>query len=310
MALYAPNPGNSTVFHSLSGSLFRRPLRLFLPSTVTTGIVALLARIPNFFKVNKPVPFDTWQEQFFNWWSTSVTMIDPFRAMRIPVREVFWENEFNGAVWTIPVEFKGSVQVLALLLALARTRRWIRLIGIVGAGWWQIVQRDFDMGLFCAGLVLAEAHVSMSGVNKEHTGVRIAEGLRHAVAMAAFVVALYLMSYPMVQGPVMWGFQTMSQMVPEYYVAGQVAGDNIERVVLAVDWVDFSCLGVDVFRARFICFWLAVMLKRGPRDSSGQTLQLGVTRQGGRCACQSIGRIRLVVCMGAFLQYHCCVLGQ
>ena len=72
--------------------------------------------------------------------------MSPFRV--VTGRENLWVNEYNGHLWTIPTEFKGSLEVFLLVLAFARCRRWVRMGGVVGAGVWQVWRGDFDQGCF------------------------------------------------------------------------------------------------------------------------------------------------------------------
>lgn len=225
------------LFDCLSGSLVRRPIRLFLPVVVSTAIVGMLVRIKMFFKVNKPMPFPTWQEQLADWWAQLLQTVDPFRATRIFTREDTWQNDYNGALWTIPIEYKGSIQVFVLLLTFGGAKRsWIRWAGVVSAGWWQLAKGDADMTLFCAGLVLAEAHILREKrAQGQGTTARaswaISKGARHLLSTLVFVVALYLLSYPDIGGEDSIGYRTLATMVPNYYFAVDVMGDEgMERM--------------------------------------------------------------------------------
>ncbi|KAM7203609.1 hypothetical protein V8F20_003904 [Naviculisporaceae sp. PSN 640] len=192
----------------------------------------MLVRIPLFFPVNKPERFDTWQEQLSDWWRQTLETIDPFRATRLFAREDQWQNDYNGALWTIPIEYKGSIQVFVLLLMFGMTKKsWIRWVGILSVAWWQLVQGDADMTLFCAGLVLAEAHILRQRRTGRGPWEITPKPARHLVTVLVFLAALHLLSYPDIGGQDSPGFATLSRMVPEYYyVVLDFGGEDMERM--------------------------------------------------------------------------------
>ncbi|KAK5663808.1 hypothetical protein OQA88_11 [Cercophora sp. LCS_1] len=102
------------VLEALAGGLFRRPFRLYLPIIVSTGIVAVLVRwqgvlVPDLRGGDVPPRLPTAGHQFWHWVATTEKMVSPFRA--VTGRENLWGNEYNGHLWTIPTEFKGSLEV-------------------------------------------------------------------------------------------------------------------------------------------------------------------------------------------------------
>ncbi|RYO75428.1 hypothetical protein DL766_010018 [Monosporascus sp. MC13-8B] len=219
------------VLHSLSGSLFRRAFRLYIPIIVSTLIILALVRLdafqPDPTGRGAPPRAETLQEQLQHWYEHTVYMINPFRA--ITGRVALYSPPYDGHLWTIPVEFKGSVTVFTLLLAFARTRLWIRLAGVLALGCWLVQFGDFDQALFCAGLLLAEisclvplnksaSHTTSTTLSPYwHWRNCFAHAVRHAWTIALFILALHLLSYPEIQGPATPGFRTISKLVPGFY---------------------------------------------------------------------------------------------
>ncbi|KAK7749247.1 hypothetical protein SLS62_008326 [Diatrype stigma] len=145
------------VLHSLSGALFRRPFRLYLPIAVSTLLILVLVRLgafPGHNSYGAPPAAATWGEQLAHWWQHMGFLVSPFRP--IDGRIGLYSPPYDGHLWTIPIEFKGSLTVFALILALARVRCWLRLAGVAGAAAWLVQRGDADGALFCAGLLLAE----------------------------------------------------------------------------------------------------------------------------------------------------------
>ncbi|KAK1621858.1 hypothetical protein BDP81DRAFT_442575 [Colletotrichum phormii] len=145
-------------------------------------------------------------------------------------------SEYDGHLWTIPVEFKGSLLVFFLLLIFARTKRWIHMAGVMGTAFWLVRIGDWDQSLFCIGLLLAEISIILPNSSPpsdaaEHEtlgysnaittkfGLRIVYIFRHAGTLALFFLGLHLFSYPEYYGSSTPGFITISQWVPAYYQA-------------------------------------------------------------------------------------------
>ncbi|KAF4812007.1 hypothetical protein CGCTS75_v014168 [Colletotrichum tropicale] len=146
---------------TLAGSAFRRPFRLYLPIFAATFIIALLVYGGNYVRdpSGAPVPprGETLEDQLQHWFWSTVNLMNPFRP--IINRENMKGSEYDGHLWTIPVEFKGSLLVFFLLLIFARTKRWIHMVRVMGTGVWLVHTGDWDQALFCAGLLLAEMSI-------------------------------------------------------------------------------------------------------------------------------------------------------
>ncbi|KAK1656622.1 acyltransferase 3, partial [Colletotrichum godetiae] len=222
----------------LAGSAFRRPLRLYLPIFASTFIIALLVYWGNYMRDPSGAPIpprgQTLTEQLRHWFWSSINLSNPFRP--IINRENMGGSEYDGHLWTIPVEFKGSLLVFFLLLIFARTKRWIHLVGVMGTAFWLVRIGDWDQSLFCIGLLLAEISIilpnsSLSSEAAEHEtlgygnaittefGLKIIYIFRHAGTLALFFLGLHLFSYPEYYGSSTPGFITISQWVPAYYQA-------------------------------------------------------------------------------------------
>lgn len=233
------------VFDLLAGGLFRRPLRLYLPIFVQTLIILVLVRL-GLFVANPPgqpgsiPPFaNSLADQLEHWWGQFWQLVNPFQA--IAGRFTIPDNQYDGHLWTIPVEFKGSVLVFALLLVFSRTKRWASLAGLAGAVAWLIHVLDYDMALFAGGVFLVELSLLVPPAAvaagswasafrprglSSRAFARLSHALRHAATLTLFAVCIWLFSYPETNGPSTPGFRTLSALTPKGFQRGE-------------DWVQF-----------------------------------------------------------------------
>ncbi|KAH8891161.1 hypothetical protein GQ53DRAFT_823796 [Thozetella sp. PMI_491] len=209
------------IHKTLAASLFRRPFRLFLPLVVSTGFTALINQcFPAIFIEDRgPWPqtlghvASSFYSQLGNWATACLAMINPFQ--NISGRIVF-QNWYNPQLWTIPIELKGSLAVFTLLLVLTHTKRWIRVMTVAGAAYWQAMLPSGDclQALFCIGLLFAELSLILQTKELQKA---LPPTYRHCLAVALVLGGLFLLSYPDVDGWKAHGFRTISTVTPEVY---------------------------------------------------------------------------------------------
>ncbi|KAL8391769.1 hypothetical protein RB595_002106 [Gaeumannomyces hyphopodioides] len=225
------------LFDALGGALFRRPFRLFLPITASTGIIATLCQLNVFNRHSAPpTSANTPGDQFRHWLGSLVGLWNPFGA--INGRKTRYGNPYDGNLWTIPVEFKGSVLVFLLLLALLRARCWIRLMAVAVSTCWLVHREDFDMGLFTGGLFLAELSITipparsraaptgrwgrlLALVTRREENARLMHLLKHAATIGCFFVSLWLTGYPQDNGQKSPWYRTLSKITPTVFAANE-----------------------------------------------------------------------------------------
>jgi peptidoglycan/LPS O-acetylase OafA/YrhL len=135
------------LFDSLYSSTFRRGLRLYIPCTVLTFVNANLAMM-NLLN-GAPYPkYPDYGTQMWVWVQESLRCISPIAE----------GTAFDGSLWTIPREFKGSLMIFLTALGLAKCRPVLRtsLLGVF-AGYW-FYWAYYDLFLFAAGMLLADLH--------------------------------------------------------------------------------------------------------------------------------------------------------
>jgi peptidoglycan/LPS O-acetylase OafA/YrhL len=148
----------ASVLEVLGSSVFRRGMRLYLPIVVGTFISALLAYRGWYMPVPDrgetiPPQFPTLPLQLSHWWFCVQELVFPFNAINVNAP---YSPPYNGHLWTIPIEFYGSLAVFCTLLALSGARSDVRMLLVGGMGAWSLSKERNDLFVFFSGVVLAE----------------------------------------------------------------------------------------------------------------------------------------------------------
>ncbi|KAI1613347.1 hypothetical protein EDD36DRAFT_262786 [Exophiala viscosa] len=165
----------ATAYPTIASSVFRRGIRLFVPTMIDTFITALLVRTPIYdssirtfldAKMRKSFldiwigpkrPETTfWQEMWValkTCWGYIDTAMIPWSDSDIDVRA------YDDVHWTIPVEFKCSMLLFILLLSTASLRTRARLVIHCLAALYAFTNDRQALFCFFAGMILAETDV-------------------------------------------------------------------------------------------------------------------------------------------------------
>lgn len=209
------------VYATLTSAAFRRPIRLYYPFIVTTVLYFFSWHI---FRLDLewPKPQDTLLLEIENWWVEFRGFANPFRT---PTDTWF---TYDFPLWTIPVEFQGSLLILLVLFACSRTTIRARM-SVTAAlavyfhhiGLWQ-------MFCFLTGSLIAEAdHLD---IGKQMTSARMTMirriGLNSQLVFTImFTISMYLAGQPSQKHPDVAlatpGWNTLTSMVPSVYAADQ-----------------------------------------------------------------------------------------
>ncbi|RDW59007.1 hypothetical protein BP5796_11931 [Coleophoma crateriformis] len=231
------------VLGTLSSSMLRRGLRLFLPTIPVTFVSMLLVRAelygPNI--VRYPERTHTFWEQFHHWYRSILAMTNPFQsidgfAVHFPA--------YNGHLWTIPLEFRGSAIIFLTVLAFAKLRSIVRIplmVFIVYYSLW--LARRWDLFLFLSGILLADLNILRSNLcitwkeidifSQARNGVsakpimkiigRHKNKFLHFISISLAIIALYLLSTPVIKPAQAIGFATIVASTPVSYSLDSVA---------------------------------------------------------------------------------------
>ncbi|KAJ0115204.1 hypothetical protein J7T55_001614 [Diaporthe amygdali] len=222
------------VLDSISGSVFRRPFRLYPSIVVQTAIIAVLARWPTLHQpivdnnpATIPPTLRTASEQFWHWLSVLGGQFNPFQFA--PGRTTQFPNPYDGHLWTIPVEWNGSMMIFLLMIALCRSKTWVRTSVLLFIIAWAFQLGFCDQAMFLAGPVLAELSITWppfheyslsdeENVNdgeakfgqKHWKNYGLIHYLGHATTIFWFLLGCHLCSWPESLGAQSTGYQTLA----------------------------------------------------------------------------------------------------
>ncbi|USW54820.1 Putative acyltransferase 3 domain-containing protein [Septoria linicola] len=147
----------SKVMDSLASSIVRRHVRLYLPTAFATFVAMVCFSTGLAVKTEEPnVVQPTALGNLWFWIRDTVRASDPF-----PHVVTWWYGGIFGSyylpqMWTIPIEFRGSMTLFLICAAVAkmnvRKRMFVTLTCSALCFWWQTAY----MGLFLAGMWLAD----------------------------------------------------------------------------------------------------------------------------------------------------------
>ncbi|KAK4206799.1 acyltransferase family-domain-containing protein [Rhypophila decipiens] len=226
----------ATLFISLSGSAFRRALRLFPPPIISTFLVMLLTHFGLFSFDYAVMPgrqpehaeaLSTFTAQLSHWASfVGDELINPWR----------WDVPrlvYGPHLWTIPISFKGSAVTFLTCLVIARVARpGVRLALLCAAIAYALSRGRWDMALFLAGILVCELdarripprdtdhhhdhHPSETNEEKKPPTKHLLSTL---VLLLTLLTALYLASFPRSNNggqDCVPGYVTFCRITPNY----------------------------------------------------------------------------------------------
>jgi len=170
-----------------------------------------------------------------------IHLADPFR--HIDLAWLFWDLfMYNGNLWTIPIEFRGSIVVFGLLIALARFPSLVRILLMQTLASYALYYAHWDLFLFISGAIFAEFHfareswmktrasnpLSQCNISSPISLRRFRKYIPYAITgfwLANFLGATYILSMPHVpEEGESYGFQVLRTYIPLVYQDGSFAG--------------------------------------------------------------------------------------
>jgi peptidoglycan/LPS O-acetylase OafA/YrhL len=227
---------------TMTSSVFRRGMRLFLPTTISTFIVLIFLRLGFYestrpFATNKtyirnvvehhpdrlptfPAQFNDWAWKVFNF--VHVWSWEPFGG----------STSYDVHLWTIPVEFRCSMVLFLALIGLARLRSWVRMTCLFFIMWFTYRNDRWEMLLFLSGMFLAEVdlirlshqptprNTPSPPVSPSHLSFKRRTPLQKATSslwVILAIVSLYLMSQPDDNFANTPGWWHLSTLIPHWW---------------------------------------------------------------------------------------------
>ena len=138
---------------NVGSALFRRWLRLYLPVICTTFTFFTLQHMFDIW-ISWPKRHSTWIGEVWNWYVEFKQYSFIYRGGGDP-----WLS-YNFHSWSIPIEFKGSIVIYTVLLALSKVTVQARLLCQLGLMYYFMVIVDgWFAALFMVGMFLCDVEM-------------------------------------------------------------------------------------------------------------------------------------------------------
>lgn len=154
------------LLNGFAGAIFRRWMRLFLPSFVATFIALVLVRMGRLPYVAR---YEFLYQQIWDWLKDCAVLSNPFagpRGYKIAFNSEF-SSRYVDPLWTIPLEFRGSIVLYAVLIGTCKLRAEVRMavvsMLVVGCYIWSSI----FVALFLGGMVIAEVNIWRSSRSED-----------------------------------------------------------------------------------------------------------------------------------------------
>ncbi|KAH7159771.1 acyltransferase 3 [Dactylonectria estremocensis] len=222
---------------AMSSMVFRRALRLYLPTVVSTALIVVFLRLGLYeptrdFSMDHTyfrhmlIPhkdrFDSGLEQWMDWANNVLYSLVLFN----------WDkqdglNAYDGFLWTIPIEYRCSLYLFLVYIGTSRLKTRYRIMSLMLITYITYRKARWDFLLFLYGLACVEwdyargahAHMSTSALPPSEKGPT--NGSRRLLRVIAWnmlsVLALYLLSQPPSRSSETPGWKTLGSMIPEWW---------------------------------------------------------------------------------------------
>ncbi|KAL2267998.1 hypothetical protein VTJ83DRAFT_2844 [Remersonia thermophila] len=212
------------VYHAVGSSLFRRGFRLYLPPILLTFCEMVATRFGFGPPLNfhfKPEP--TFLGQLWDWLVETNRLVNPRHNFYRAIRGLVTHPKYDAVIWTIPVEYYGSIFCYLLLLALARVaspRPRMAVVGIVSVA--AMAVGCWNLSCFATGMLIADINLGQDeGARQQHQQLQAEtpRPRRRWLWWTVFVFAFYAAGFPTmiyasaIAAP-MPGFETLRGLIP------------------------------------------------------------------------------------------------
>lgn len=258
---------HEALFSTLTSSVFRRALRLFLPCLASTFIVACLAQL-GVYSLTEDFAIDmrNISEAHAVMAPTAWIQLRDWVHKMIDFINVFDWSLYSGSVdldqhlWTIPVEFRCSMALFITHVLVARMRPTVRVMTLCFLLPWGTYWDRWEMVPFWAGALLAQIDLLDAGqeslVGEQTLNAELrskgTSRLKRAFDVALFLTGLYLASYPDADGHISPGYIQLTKMIPDRCTQKHRFWPNIGAVMIVRATGNLSFLRRTIFESRMM----------------------------------------------------------
>lgn len=213
---------NEAMFTTLSSAIFRRGIRLIPPSLVACCMGFIMVRLGyRGDKDNAWLPyFDSITEQAWHFFVETLRYLNFFgwnpRSFGSDLM-----HKYEAVVWTVPMEFTGSMAIFLVLMGTARLQPSMRISFVGLLALTALLQGCWTIFCFFCGIILADHQLYEDAANASPSEALLSPAWRTIIWSAVLLQGLWLAGAPM-RGP--WeggdkalGFNTIWRIMPEQY---------------------------------------------------------------------------------------------
>ncbi|KAG9779991.1 hypothetical protein KCU88_g3897, partial [Aureobasidium melanogenum] len=216
------------LMNTMTSSVFRRALRLFLPCFASTFIVACLAqlnlykRTEDFAGQMRTIREDHCYTQPNPW----LQFTDWMQQMLIFVNAFDWSLyagsiELDRHLWTIPAEFRCSMALFLTHVMVARMSTKLRIWTLSALMVWGVSWDRWELWPFWAGMIIAEMDIMRTSKTTDlpcsATPPQHPKPVGKIFYSSVFLLSLFLLSYPDADGHATPGYITLTQLIPPHF---------------------------------------------------------------------------------------------
>ncbi|OAA60715.1 Acyltransferase 3 [Cordyceps fumosorosea ARSEF 2679] len=227
--------------NAISSLVFRRAIRLYLPTAISTFLIICLLRVGAYEWTREfardrtymknvvethPERMEFASDQFLDW------AMHMYRFVH-----VFDWNKYGGStsydvhLWTIPVEFRCSLYLFLVLIGTARLQTRFRFLVVGGIMWFVYTHSRWELLLFLCGMAFAEmdlirgAHKAPTAAGSPSSDLPLRDGAappprprwKRAFWGALSILGLYLMCQPDLRGDITPGWVWLHRQIPSWW---------------------------------------------------------------------------------------------
>ncbi|TWU70789.1 hypothetical protein ED733_000152 [Metarhizium rileyi] len=220
---------------TMSSLTFRRALRLYLPTAVSTFMIICLLRIGAYewtrgFANDReymknivephPARMESSYSQFRDW------VLHMYKFVHVFNWDTYGgSTSYDVHLWTIPLEFRCSLYLFLTIIGTARLRTAVRFVTVGGIIWFTYRHARWELCLFLCGMLLAEmdhirgAHIPSPALpQSEKQSIKSRGWIKSIFWTSVSILGLYLMSQPDDGGEVAPGWVYLTSLIPNWWV--------------------------------------------------------------------------------------------
>ncbi|KAN0108784.1 Acyltransferase 3 [Hyaloscypha variabilis] len=207
------------VYPAVASSIFRRGFRLYLPVIIVTFCEMITIRFGLCPSFNGLLDFVCIQEanlaaQFMDWLKETTLLFNPFHMYNFSGGVIKYPK-YEGVVWTIPIEYYGSLLCFILLFLLAPVAaNYLRMGFVAIIAVICMLVGSWHFSCFLAGMFIADYNLGQEGSNTQTTKYSLLWTLLFLVAF--YVAGLPYFTYAGAPSMSMPGYETLRWLTPSF----------------------------------------------------------------------------------------------